>query len=288
MTGLPTITIVTPSYNQASFLEATIRSVLDQGYPNLEYIIMDGGSTDGSVDIIRRYADRLTFWVSEPDKGQADAIFRGFEKGSGTILGWLNSDDCLLPGALEQVGRYFQSHPETDCAVGGCVIVDAHGNLLKDRQGFPDFTYGVRVTFNSLLYCGCGFNQPASFWRREAFFSTGGFDRSLRFCFDYDLFIRLARRAPFGRIDAFLACFRMHEESKTSTLQDVRHEENVLLWERYGRYRGSSLLRRVREQYYYRRYLLEHRYYQMKILAGMVKLPVIPAMVKGEHGAGVL
>ncbi|RNC70388.1 MAG: glycosyltransferase [Desulfuromonadales bacterium] len=235
---LPTISIVTPSYNQAGYLEATMKSILDQGYPNLEYIIMDGGSTDGSAEIIRKYSDRLTHWESAPDKGQADAIFRGFERATGEILCYVNSDDLLLPGSLERVGSWFQSNPAEEWVVGGSVLIDHEGKpIIRSRRGLPEADLGVKVTFKRLLLHNCGgFHQPASFWRRKAFEEIGGFDRALRFCFDYDLFFRLAKRKPSGRIRSFLAAFRYHPTSKTSTLDSVFHEENETLWRRYGKY----------------------------------------------------
>ena len=234
----PKISIVTPSYNQVDFIDATLKSVLDQGYPNLEYIVMDGGSTDGSVEIIKKYADRLVHWESAPDKGQADAIFRGFERATGEILGWVNSDDLLLPGCLERVGNWFRKHPEEEWVVGGSVIIDHDGKpVIRSRRGLPEGDLGVKVTFKRLLLHNCGgFHQPASFWKRDVFFANGGFDRSLRFCFDYDMYFRLAKRKSSGHMRSFLAAFRYHPVSKTSTLDEVFHAENEILWRKYGRY----------------------------------------------------
>ena len=246
MTQFPKITIVTPSYNQASFLEQTIRSVLDQGYPNLEYIVMDGGSTDGSVDIIKRYQDRLAYWISEPDDGQADAIYRGFERSTGEILGWLNSDDYYLPGALVAAGRFFARRRRVELVVGNSIVVDERGSLLYTREAYP-------VSYSRLLYWNWGFAQPASFWRREPFFETGGFDRNMRFCFDYDMYLRLLKRRPARRLDRYLAAFRLHTASKTNTIQDVRHTEDQVLHEKFGRTRRpgwyvEAMRRRFKEQ----------------------------------------
>jgi glycosyltransferase involved in cell wall biosynthesis len=222
------ITIVTPSYNQAPFLERTIRSVLDQGYPNLEYIIMDGGSTDGSVEIIQKYQARLAYWVSAPDKGQADAIYRGFERSTGAILGWLNSDDYYLPGALQAASKLLQRRPSVELVIGNSIVVDEHENLLYTREAFP-------VSYNRLLYWHWGFAQPATFWRRAPFFETGGFDREMRFCFDYDMYLRLLKRRRACYLDRYLAAFRQHAASKTSTISDVRRQEDRVLHERFGR-----------------------------------------------------
>jgi glycosyltransferase involved in cell wall biosynthesis len=242
MTNLPKLTIVTPSYNQGIFIEKTIRSVLDQNYPNIEYIVMDGGSTDGSVEIIKRYENRLTYWESHRDDGQADAIYRGFERGTGEILGYLNSDDLLLPGCLEKVGNWFMKHPEEEWVVGGSVIIDPDGKpIIRSRRGIPEADLGVKVTFKRLLLHNCGgFHQPASFWRRDVFFASGGFDRSLRFCFDYDMYLRLAKRKNSGHIKSFLAAFRYHPASKTNTLDNVFHTENESLWQINGRYSSYS------------------------------------------------
>ncbi|NVO00781.1 MAG: glycosyltransferase, partial [Geobacteraceae bacterium] len=130
MTAPPKITIVTPSYNQGRFLEKTILSVLDQGYPNLEYIVIDGGSTDESVEIIKKYADRLTYWVSEPDRGQSHAINKGFERATGEIFGWLNSDDWYHPGALQAVAEAFAANPDVGAVVGAGEMVDEEGKQL--------------------------------------------------------------------------------------------------------------------------------------------------------------
>lgn len=234
----PRITIVTPSFNQARFLERTIQSVLAQQYGDLEYVVMDGGSTDGSTEIIRRYADRLAHWESAPDRGQADAIYRGFERGTGQILGWVNSDDLLMPGCLDRVARWFQQHPHEEWLVGGSVLIGPDGALRRSRRGLPEADLGLSVTYERLLLHNCGgFRQPATFWRRSAFLGVGGFDRQLRFCFDYDLYLRLAQRRPSGWLPRFLAAFRSHPASKTSTLNSIFEQENELLWRRHGRYR---------------------------------------------------
>ena len=228
MPGPTRISIVTPSFNQASFLEQTIRSVLDQKGVEIEYIIMDGGSDDGSVEIIRKYEDRLAHWESAPDNGQADAIYRGFEKATGEIIAWLNSDDYYFPGALAHSVEAFKRQPQAELLIGGCLTVDPDGAEMYRNYGFP-------FTFDALLHWGCRFNQPASFWKREALFEVGGFDKSLRHCFDYDMYLRLAKRRPAIATRRILAAFRSHPMSKTNTLRDVKKAEDQLLWERHGR-----------------------------------------------------
>ncbi|MFC1868225.1 glycosyltransferase family 2 protein [Thermodesulfobacteriota bacterium] len=274
MPDLPKISIVTPSYNQGEFIEATIRSVLDQNYPNLEYIVMDGGSTDGSVDIIKKYANRLTHWESHPDKGQADAIYRGFERATGEILGWVNSDDLLISGCLDKTRRYFATHPEEEWVVGGTILIDRKGGYVPNSRGNPRCNLGGRIKFHRLLFSGCGFNQPASFWRRETFFDVGGFDRSLRFCFDYDLYFRLAQRRPSGNIRDFLACFRKHPASKSNTIQNIRDAENELLRHKYGRYQKSELYRKSVAMWYITFGLVKARIIQIKLILGFLKIPL--------------
>jgi len=224
----PRISIVTPSYNQGQFLEETIRSVLLQGYPNLEYIIMDGGSTDNSAAIIKKYEPWLTYWVSEPDNGQADAIHRGFVKATGNIVCWVNSDDFLLPSALLLVGKSFAEVSDLEFAIGGGIIIDIKRNLIRKYYSFPQ-------DFCSLLGGGEFFLQMSSFWHRDAYESEGGLDTSLKFCFDYDLFLRLARRKPPGKIDAMLSAFRIHAQSKTATIwESVALPEMDVVRGRYG------------------------------------------------------
>jgi glycosyltransferase involved in cell wall biosynthesis len=183
----PKISIVTPSFNQAGFLERTIRSVLDQNYPNLEYIIVDGGSTDGSLEIIRRYEDRLAWWCSEPDGGQSDALNKGFGRATGEIVGWLNSDDLYCPGALHQVGRYLDCHPEVDALHGSLYIIDGEDRLLDAYWSGP---FGMaQATY--IFHVGLNFHQQTLFWRRELMGRAGMIDRTLNFSMDRDFIIRL-------------------------------------------------------------------------------------------------
>lgn len=270
----PRISIVTPSYNQAAYLEQTLKSVLDQDYPNLEYIVMDGGSTDGSIEIIERYSNKLTYWESGKDKGQADAIYRGFERATGEILGWVNSDDLLLPKSLEKVGRYFNLYPTEEWVTGGCIIIDNAGRYLRNRIGNPKCNLGDRVTFNHLLFFGCAFNQPASFWRKKSFFAAGGFDRSLQFCFDYDMYFLLARQCPSGNIRDYLACFRVHPASKGSTIRDIWRAENESLWHKYGRYEKPAWYRCCVAQLYAKRNFIKSCVLQLRLKTGSLKYSI--------------
>ena len=209
--ALPSICIVTPSFNQGTYLEETIRSVLLQGYPNLEYIIMDGGSTDESISIIQKYADFLTHWESRCDNGQADAIKRGFALGKAEVLGWLNSDDYLMPAALINVGNRFINDQAIQMLIGSGWVVDEVGRKLKKMYSYP-------VSFESLLHHGQFFNQMSTFWKRDLYNQVGAIDDDLRFCFDYDLFLRLAKATAPNITDKVLSSFRLHGGSKTSTI----------------------------------------------------------------------
>lgn len=221
--NFPKISIVTPSFNQGAYLEETIRSVLDQRYPNLEYFIFDGGSTDGSVDIIRKYGPQLTYWVSEKDRGQADAVYRGFEMSSGDIVAWINSDDIYLPGAFKKVAAMFTRYRDAEMVVGAHTVVDEQGNIV-DRYAAYD------QDFDSLLWYGQRIPQMSTFLKRDVFFAVGGFDRTLQFAFDYDLFLRVTRRNNPVRCRAFLAAQRGHASMKSKTL-----------WESVGKSEAEQL-----------------------------------------------
>jgi glycosyltransferase involved in cell wall biosynthesis len=263
----PRISLVTTSFNQAEFVEQTIRSVLAQGYPNLEYMVMDGGSTDGSPEIIQKYAPFLTYWTSGPDGGQAAALNEGFRRAHGEILGFVNSDDLLLPGALAAVAGFFAGHPETELLIGKSLIIDSENRVLHRVSG-------LGPTYYSLLFWGTGgFTQPSSFWRREAFLSAGPFDPSLRFSFDYDFYLRLAARGPARHLDRYLAAFRQHSSAKSSTLQDIRGREDALLRILHGLDRFPAWVRKSMHSYYSLRYLLHAGSFKLKVRMGMERLP---------------
>jgi glycosyltransferase involved in cell wall biosynthesis len=229
----PKVSIVTPSYNQGRFIEETIRSILLQGYPNLEYIIIDGGSTDGSVDIIRKYEPWLAYWVSEPDRGQAHAINKGFAQATGEIMAWLNSDDIYLPGALGTVARAHSRAPNT--IVAGPVINDyeTEGRSTLVLQGGLTLSQMVRFWDNKTSW-----HQPGLFWPRKAFLRAGPLDESLQFLMDYDLVCRLLQLIPVTYVDPPLVRFRIHETSKTSTIMEQCWIEAERVsrryWERLG------------------------------------------------------
>ena len=223
---LPRITLITPSYQQATFLEATIRSVVDQRYPDLEYFVYDGGSTDGSVDIIRAHAADIDYWRSAPDEGQAAAINAGWERATGDILGWLNSDDQLAPGALLRVGRLFAAHPEFDTVYGRMDLIDQAGRVLG-TIGDPFSRRGMILSRNMVP-------QPAAFVRRSAVQRVGSLDPSLRYVMDLDLWLRLADERPPHAIPDTLARAVVHDATKTFAGRDAMAAERLAVRLRYA------------------------------------------------------
>ncbi len=206
------ISIVTISFNQARFLEQTICSVLDQDYPNVEYIVVDPGSTDGSREIIEQYSERIDRIIFESDKGPADGLNKGFAQATGNVLGFLNSDDYLLPGALRTVASAFAETPDKDVLSGHAVIVDATGNEVNRL-------YSRRFSPTRFVYGAATLAQQSTFFRKEAFRKAGGFNVSNKVAWDGELWIDLALSgATFGRIPAFLSAFRIHDSSITGSL----------------------------------------------------------------------
>jgi len=228
---IPKITIVTPSYNQGQFLDDTIQSVLGQGYTNLEYIVMDGGSTDNSVEIIRRHEKHLAHWVSAPDGGQAAAINAGFARATGGILGWLNSDDIYLPGALSFVaGRLNPATPEL--LFGNCLHLqegsaEVRGSDVARRRA----DRGLKL-YDPII-------QPSAFWTRNAWETVGPLDDSLHYSFDWEWFLRAEQaEVTFAAVDKYLSVYRLHDAHKTGTGGEKRRTE---LAEVYGRYAGPAI-----------------------------------------------
>ena len=211
---LPSLSIVTPSYNQGRFLEGTIRSVLDQGYPSLDYLVMDGGSTDGSVEILRRYQGRLRF-VSEKDEGQTAALNEGFRRTRGEILGWINSDDLYAPGAFEAVGRSFAANTNLEWLYGRCPIVDAAGRVIRPLVTRYKELWARRYSYRRLLVENF-ISQPAVFFRRRLFERVGPLETAYHFAMDYHLWLRMGEASPPAFLDRELAFFRISGENKTS------------------------------------------------------------------------
>ncbi len=204
---LPTITVVTPSYNQAAYLEQTIRSVLDQQYEALEYIVIDGGSTDGSVDIIRKYSTRLAFWSSEKDRGQADAVNKGWRRATGEVLAFLNSDDYYLDGTLRRVGEAFSARPDAGVVYGQGQWVTSKGRVLQ--------TTSIVVDAQSMLDGLVSVPQPAAFVRREVLDRVGMLDEELHFGLDKEFYLRAIANFPVVVLNEPLAALRLHEQAKS-------------------------------------------------------------------------
>jgi glycosyltransferase involved in cell wall biosynthesis len=194
---LPSVSIITPSYRQAQYIEATIQSVLAQNYPRLEYLVIDGGSADGTLDILPRYHKFLRWW-SEPDSGQAQAINKGFHRATGEIIAWLNSDDIYLPGTLHRVARFFQQHPAIDVVYGDYYLIDPAGRVVLRKKEIP-FDYHI------LLYGLDYLSQPTVFFRRSLLTQFGFLDESLHYGLDWEYWLRLARGgARFAHLPCYL------------------------------------------------------------------------------------
>ncbi len=207
------VSIVTPSYNQARYLEETIRSVLEQDYPHIEYIVVDGGSTDDSVEIIQKYADRLAWWVSEKDRGQTDAINKGFARARGQVLAWINSDDTYQPGAVREAVEFLQQNPQVGLVYGDANYIDEHGRVIGR---FP----AAQTDYRRLRQGYVHIPQQAAFFRADLWRKVGPLDDSFYFAMDYDLWVRLAREAPIVYHPRLWANFRLHSDAKTITADD--------------------------------------------------------------------
>ncbi len=215
----PRISIITPSFNQAAFLERTILSVLGQDYPNLEYIVIDGGSSDGSVDIIRKYENRLAFWVSEPDHGQAHAINKGLRRATGDWMAWQNSDDIFYPSAFFRVAGVIQKNPEIDFIVGDIILIDENDTVLRPM------CY-VKPTYKSLLAEGMVLTNQAAFWKRKIHDEIGFLDENLHYGFDYEWFLRILKHTDKSyHIPNFIGALRYHQDTKTSLKQTCFEKE---------------------------------------------------------------
>lgn len=226
--------VVVPSFNQGSFIEETLLSIIEQGFSNTEILVIDGGSTDSTVDVLRRYEKNVAYWVSEPDHGQSHAIAKGFDRATGNVWCWLNSDDVYLPGAFRAVNDAFQ-RSRADVVYGSLRLIGPQGGGAE-RLVTP-FLPGFMK--DAYLCGGFGLYQPSTFWRRELYLRSGGIDQSLRFCMDNDLFNKFTTAgAHFHFVDASLAGFRVHPNSKTSTLAEVAAAERAHLYRKYVVDRG--------------------------------------------------
>lgn len=229
---LPKISVITPSYNQGHLIRETIDSVLNQNYPNLEYIVMDGGSTDNTVQVLKQYKGKLDY-VSKKDRGQTDAINQGIKKATGDILMYLNSDDIMLPNTLNTVGEYFNSHPDAMWLTGDYFIIDEKGkkiqsfvaNYKKVLRNIPIFD--VLSIANFII-------QPSTFWRKELTKEIGIFDESLHLCMDYDYWMRTIQKYPLHVLPNHFSLFRIHGTSKGGTQYEKQFNEEHQVLCRYN------------------------------------------------------
>jgi glycosyltransferase involved in cell wall biosynthesis len=201
------VSIVTPSFNQADYIEKSILSVLQQSYENIEYIIIDGGSSDGSVEIIKKYQDQLSYWVSERDDGQTHAIKKGFDIATGDIYAWLNADDAYSLDTVSKAVEYLKHNIEVDLIYGNRLAIDENGRILYWKKMLP---IGANSIFSSMIV-----GQESCFWRRSIYKSVGGLDPKVKFSMDYDFFSRIAQKGRFNYVPELWAAFRIHEDSRT-------------------------------------------------------------------------
>ena len=235
----PAISIVTPSLNQAEYLEETLTSVLDQAFDGLEYVVIDGGSSDGSVDIIERYADRLSYWASEPDRGHAEAINKGFGHTSGEIMAWINSSDVYLPWTLRAVAAVFRDVPQAQWVMG----VPAYwGNA----RAVTDINPVLRNRYDFIASHRCTLQQESVFWRRPLWDTCGGrLSADLRFACDHQLWMRFSQQAPLYHVDSVLAAFRPHADRRSSVHREEYRRETQTSWQHYRSQASAQDLRRA-------------------------------------------
>lgn len=240
----PSVSIVTPSFQQAGYLEHALRSVLEQGYPRLEYIVIDGASTDGSLEILRRYADRLAACVSEPDRGQTDALNKGFARATGDILAWLNADDVYRPGAVREAVDFLVDNPDVGMVYGDADFIDSQGHVIGR---FP----AAQTDYRRLRHGYVHIPQPTAFFRASWWHQVGPLDPSFYFAMDYDLWVRIAAVAPIRHLHRTWAAFRLHQDAKTLAAADRCWPEMI----RVHRRLGGSFLSVIYAKYLIRRLL---------------------------------
>ena len=221
------VSIITPSFNQARYLEATIQSVLSQDYPYIEYLIVDGGSNDGTVDIIKKYESKLAWWVSEKDKGQTDAINKGFAQAKGEILAWINSDDTYEPGAVSAAVRYLQEHPEVGMVYGDCNFINESGRVIGKFNS-------VQTSYHLLRQGYSHIPQQTMFFRANLWKQVGPLDPTFYFAMDYDLWTRIAARSEIKYVPQTWANFRLHTSGKTILADDRCWPEMIRVHYRDG------------------------------------------------------
>jgi len=219
--AMPKVTIVTPCLNQGKFLEQTILSVLSQNYPHLEYIIIDGGSTDGTLDIIKQYEKDISYWISEKDRGMYDATNKGLKHSSGSILAYLNSDDIYRSNTIQAVVEHFQKHPETSMVFGNTDYIDAQGDFLYSYR-YPAFKYARYIQLN-----WSSIPQQASFWRRQVHDTIGYFNADFKLAGDFDFFARLGKNLQIDHIHQVLAALLMWSQKRIALWKQLSRSLNL-------------------------------------------------------------
>ena len=223
----PLVSIITPSFNQARYLDATIQSVLSQDYPNIEYMIVDGDSNDGTINVIKKYQSNLAWWVSEKDKGQTDALNKGFARAKGEILAWLNSDDTYEPGAVSAAVRYLQEHPEVGMVYGDCNFINESGRVIGQFDS-------AQTSYRLLRQGYSHIPQQTMFFRADLWKQVGPLDTSFYFAMDYDLWTRIAARSQIRYVPQTWANFRLHTSGKTILADDRCWPEMIRVHYRDG------------------------------------------------------
>lgn len=228
--NLPKFSVIIPSLNQGIFIEKTLISIINQDYPNKEIIIIDGGSKDNTIDIIKKYEKYIYYWESKPDKGQADAINKGIKISTGDFVCWQNSDDIFLPNAFFSFAKAISENPQYDVYYSNIIVIDENDKI---KDAFKVFKFGL--FFN--LYDDIVVHNQSAFFRREKIFEVGCLDETMKFCFDLDLVSKLIiSGAKFFPINQYLGAFRLHEQSKTSKILNIWREEKKKVVERYSKY----------------------------------------------------
>lgn len=222
----PKISVVIPSYNQERFIEQTLLSVIDQGYPNLELIVIDGGSTDRSVEIIRKHQDHISYWVSEPDGGQTNGLIKGFSRSTSEIQCWVNSDDLHENYTLFEVATYFRDHPDTDAVYGNALWIDVNGEPLREQREIPFNRFIWLYTYN---YIPC----ISMFWRRKIYEKVGGLDPEYDLAMDADLWIRFSDAGRIDHVNRIWSRQRFYPDQKNRRLRERSDEEELRIRTRY-------------------------------------------------------
>ena len=274
----PRISIVTPSFNQGRFLEETILSVLNQNYPNLEYFVMDGGSTDNSVEIIQKYAPRLTYWESKPDKGQSHAINKGFKMATGELVAWLNSDDLFNPGALFEVAEIWESDQSFGLIHGISEIVDEQGNSTEKERGSPlDFVESLLTSNNPVA-------QPSTYISRLALEDVGYLDERLHMSMDWDLWLRISKKYPVYFLPKSLSKSRYWSQTKTTTQVEKSGQDHVAIIRKLDRHGliESELIQKALASAYGKKAALEF----IKNKKILCKLSLLESLIRDPELAG--